>query len=276
MMADHRSAKFHKLRDSFAAVVVPIEEVVNSPVRLIHWIGVSLTSRETLLEENAQLKAQQFLLQARLQKLLTLEKQNAQLLELLKSSPQVAGKVAVAQLLAVDLSPDVQEIVLDRGTRGHVYRGQPVLDAYGVMGQVIDVGPLTSKVLLINDPRSAIPVKDYRTGDRAIAIGLGSTDQLAIINLPPTNTVKLGDLFVTSGLGLRYPVGYPVGVVSSISRGVKTGYTEIQLTPSAHLDRTQQVLLAWPNHADMLSEVKKELAKKLPSATYWRVNNNAS
>ena len=147
--------------------------------------------------------------------------------------------MVVARLLSVELDPHLQQVVLDRGSEQHTYVGQPVLDAFGVMGQVIDVGSLTSNVLLITDKQSAVPVEDYRNGARAVAVGLGVSGRLKLINVPLKNQIQAGDLFVTSGLGLRYPVGYPVGVVESIN--------PLLLTPTAHLDETQQVLLAWPN-----------------------------
>ncbi len=264
MIYDHRSANFHQLREKAAVVIYPIQALVNAPIQLTRWLGASITAQHDLLEENAKLRAHELLLEAKLQKLLLLERENAQLKELLKSSPRAGNRVRVAQLLAVDLNPSLQQIVLDKGSSDRVYVGQPVLDAYGVLGQVINVGVLTSKVLLITDTRSAVPVQDYRNGVRAIAVGLGLSGRLALINVPSTSDIKVGDLFVSSGLGERFPVGYPVGVVAQMGQVSGNRFATITLVPSAHLDRTQQVLLAWPAMASLTKAVQKQLGKDVP------------
>lgn len=265
MVFDHRSVSFHRFRTKLAVIAVPIQQLVNTPIKIFHWLGTSVVAQRHLLDENARLRAHELLLQSKLQKLLALERENAQLRELLKSTVEIPGHVVVAQLLAVDLDPSLHQFVVDKGVRDHIYVGQPVLDAYGVLGQVIDVGLLTSKILLVTDTRFAIPVQNYRNGIRAIAVGLGEQGKLALINVPETSDIKDGDLFVTSGLGLHYPVGYPVGVVSNRYdvRGGK--FLTVILTPSAHLDQTQQVLMAWPSRAVLYSAVQKELAKTLPT-----------
>ncbi len=259
MVMDHRSSEFHRFRARLSVVILPVQVLVNTPIKWAHWLGTSVTAQQRLLEENARLRAHELLLESKLQKLLVLEHENAHLKELLKSTVRIAGRVKVAQLLAVDLDPTVQQIVLDKGSHDHVYLGQPVLDAYGVMGQVVDIGPMTSRILLITDPRSAIPVKDYRNGLRAIAVGLGASQGLALIHVTDVVNIKVGDLFVTSGLGLRFPVGYPVGVVSNIQKVSGRRFVTVTLIPSARLNQTQQVILAWPNQQALTKAVRTQL-----------------
>lgn len=256
---DQRSSVFHEFRTRFSSTVAyPVEWMVDAPIRFVHWINANVTNQRKLIDENAQLRVQEILLQSRLQKLLALEKENAQLRQLLQSTPEIAGKVAVARILAVALDPNLQEMVLDRGSKDHVYNGQPVLDGFGVMGQVIGVGPLTSKILLLTDRRSAVPVEDYRNGARAIAVGSGVSGLLTLINVPNENDIKPGDLFVTSGLDMRFPVGYPVGMISKIKR-YDDGRQEFILSPEAHLAETQQVLLAWPHKTELTEAVQQQL-----------------
>ncbi len=265
IMLDHRSAYFHRIRSELSVVAAPFQMLVDAPIKWVHWLGTSVTAQRHLLEDNARLRAHELLLESKLQKLLALERENAQLRELLKSTTEVAGRVIVAQLLAVDLDPSLQQIVLDKGSRKHVYVGQPVLDAYGVMGQVINVGPLTSKILLATDTRSAVPVQDYRNSIRSVAVGLGASGKLALINVPNTSDIKVGDLFVTSGLGLRFPVGYPVGSVSKVEHVPGRRFAVITLIPAAHLDQTRQVLLVWPSKVSLVKAVRKQLNKTISS-----------
>ncbi|OGT44136.1 MAG: rod shape-determining protein MreC [Gammaproteobacteria bacterium RIFCSPHIGHO2_12_FULL_40_19] len=257
---DQRSAAFHNFRMRFSSTVAyPFELIVDSPMRFVHWLNASVTSQRHLLHENEELRVREILLQSRLQKLLSLEEENAHLRQLLQSTAEISGRVEVARLLAVALDPNLQQVVLNKGTNDQVYQGQPVLDAFGVMGQVIGVGPLTSKILLITDKLSAVPVEDYRNGVRAIAVGLGASGQLALMNVPDENDIQSGDLFVTSGLGLCYPVGYPVGMVSKIQHVNDSGAEKILLMPMAHLDQTEQVLLAWPNKTKLTQAVQQQL-----------------
>lgn len=264
MVFDQRSAYFHNLRSKSAVIVYPIQILVDSPVKSIHWFVDNVTSQRNLLAENSKLRANELLLEAKLQKMLALEQENKQLRVLLKSTTEVSGRVLVAEMLAVALSPLQQQMIIDKGIKEQVYRGQPVLDAYGVMGQVVDVGSLTSKVLLITDTQSAVPVQSTRNGIRAIATGLGSEGQLSLINVPDTVDIKEGDVFVTSGLGLNYPVGYPVAMVSNISHVKGERFAVIKMIPAAHLTQSQQVLLVWPPRAPLSQEVQKQLNQKIP------------
>lgn len=257
---DQRSAVFHSFRGRFASnVSYPFQWGVDAPVRFAQWLNETVTTQRDLLHENEELRVREILLQSRLQRLLALEKENNHLRQLLKSTAEISGRVAVARLLAVSLDPNLQQVVLNKGLNDKVYQGQPVLDAYGVMGQVIAVGPLTSKILLITDKQSAVPVEDYRNGVRALAVGMGSSGRLALINLPDENGIQPGDLFVTSGLGLCYPIGYPVGMVAQIKQINHGPQENIILTPMAHIDQTEQVLLAWPDKAKLSQSVQAEL-----------------
>lgn len=243
---NHQNTSFKKVRSQIAVVILPFQTIVDRPVQFYRWVENSFSSQQDILEENARLRARQIMLQAKLQRLLSLEKENAQLRELLSSSSQLSDKMIVAQLLSADLDPLTQEVVVDKGTRDGVFIGQPVLDAYGIMGQVIDVGLFTSKILLITDARSAIPVQDTRNGLRAIISGTSYSNELILLHTPTTVDVKVGDYFVTSGLGGRFPFGYPVGQVAAIKKATTERFASIIIKPAAHVDRARLVVLVWP------------------------------
>jgi rod shape-determining protein MreC len=267
MMMDHQFNYFTHIRSALSFIVAPLQYLVDRPAQLIRWVQISFTTEQDLLLENAQLRAHQLLLYAKLQKVLALERENAQLKALLRSSSNIQDKVTVAQLLAVDLAPYTQQIVLDKGWRDGVYVGQPVLDAYGVMGQVIAISPLNSRVLLITDPRSAIPAQDHRNGNRAIASGLGFDGILELINVPITSDFRKGDIMVTSGLGGRYPPGYPLGVISKIKLSEGDKFANISVTPAAHINQSRQVLLIWPKKNNMGALLKSNLQSTMNNGT---------
>lgn len=246
MVLDHRQ-HIMVVRNVLTAVVAPIQYAMSMPIKFIDNLNDDLSSRKKLLAENSALRAEQLLLQAQLQKLLALENENNQLRALLASAAQSHNqKVVVAQLLAVETDNLISEVVVDKGQHDGIYVGQPVLDAYGIFGQVIQVGPLTSRILLITDLRSAVPVQDARSGVRGLVIGKGKLANLALTNIPATADVRVGDVLVSSGLGGRYPMGYPVGIVKAIHANPSEQFTQIIVEPKAYLNRSQQVLLIWP------------------------------
>lgn len=245
MFSDYHYRYLDNVRSGFSLVVFPLQYAVDYPVRVIGWVQSLVGSKKALINENMQLRYQQTMLESELQKLLVIQKENSQLKELLLTSSKADRRVMAAQILAVDTNSTRQIVVLNKGTREGVYVGQPVLDAKGVMGQVIDVGPMTSTVLLISDLKSAVPVRNNRTGERAILVGNNNMEQLSLINLPKTSSIHPGDILVTSGLGRRYPEGYPVGRVEEINSIPGEDFVKVSVSPVALLNRNRLVLLIW-------------------------------
>lgn len=245
---DHRTHIFVKVRSILSTAVSPIQYVVNWPVEIVDWASTSITTHSHLLSENAELRVKQVMLNAQLQRLLLIQKENTQLRSLLQSSSRLThDKVLVAQRLAVDSAPYVQEIIINQGSNQQVFVGQPVVDAQGIMGQVIQVSQYTSRVLLLNDPRSAIPIINTRNNIQGIAVGTGEENTLILTHIASTVDIKVGDQIVSSGLGMRYPAGYPVGVVRTIVKSPNQPFMDITLQASALLSRSRLVLLVWPS-----------------------------
>ncbi|HCH20309.1 MAG TPA: rod shape-determining protein MreC, partial [Cellvibrionales bacterium] len=126
-----------------------------------------------------------------------------------------------------------------------------VIDAYGLVGQVVEVNAIQSTVILISDSRHALPVQINRNGVRAIAEGSGRIDTLWLPNLVSTTDIQVGDLIVSSGLGQRFPIGYPVGVVETVARDPGQAFLEVAVRPSAELDRSRFVLLVFAGEASL-------------------------
>lgn len=246
MLLDNYVPATEYIRRALSLPLLPLQALVSAPIQVVDKLTHLLSTHEALRKENLDLKTEQLLLKAELQRLLAIELENSHLKGLIQSSKKIHGKLMIAQLLAVDSDLAVHQVVLDKGIHQGVYMGQPVLDANGVMGQVIEVGPLTSRVLLINDSKSSIAIESARNGLRSIATGDSYSGRLRLNNVPHTADIKPGDLFLTSGLSDRYPSGYPVGKVISISNDSALPFMTIVLEPSAHLDQSREVLLVWP------------------------------
>lgn len=247
MVVDKRITALDRVHSLLSVPLAPLQYLVSSPIKLIDSLGNAISSHDALVRENLDLKADQLLLRGQVQRLLAIESENNQLRALMSSSARVQGKVLIAQLLAVDSDPFIRQVVLDKGSKDNVFVGQPVLDATGIMGQVIQVGPFTSRVLLINDAHSGVSVQVARNGLRAIAMGDSYSGKLRLVNLPQTVDIQVGDILVTSGLSEHYPEGYPVGRVRSVFKDPGLQFATILLEPSAHLDSSREVLLVWLN-----------------------------
>jgi rod shape-determining protein MreC len=220
-----------------------VQYAVDKPIKMVRWLSESFTQRQDLMQQNAHLKAQVLLLKARLYKTQILQKENQQLRALLKSQPQGDARVHVAQLLATNNNPYVQQVLLNQGQQQQVYQGQPVLDAHGVFGQVMAVGRHTSQVMLITNRHSSVPVEDARSHERGILVGQGNGHTLGLKYITATMDVKQGDALVTSGLGQRYPAGYPIGKITAIEKNNGAEFLTVAVKPSAHLHRSRLVLL---------------------------------
>jgi rod shape-determining protein MreC len=245
MVMDKRLESFVSVRAALSLPIAPFQYLVSWPANAIDHLKQSWSSHDDLVKENLSLKTDQLMLRSQLQRLIAIESENNYLKALLQSSHQVKGKTLIAELLAVESEPYMHQVVLDKGTREGVYVGQPVLDANGVMGQIIQAGPITSRVLLITDPHSGIAVQNVRSGQRSVAVGDSYSGKIRLMYVPKTADIKPNDIFITSGLGDHYPEGYPVGKVSSAVKDPAHQFADIYLQPSAHLESSRQVLLVW-------------------------------
>lgn len=245
MVMDKRMTHLTTIRSALTVPVAPLQYVVNLPAHTFDKLTQIVRSHDALIKDNAALKSEQLRLNVRLQRLTAIESENNYLKSLFQSSRKVEGKTLIAELMSVASEPFIKQVTLDKGRRDGVYEGQPVMDATGVMGQVIEAGPFTSRVLLINDARSGIAVQNARSGIRAVAAGDNYSDRLRLRYVPKTADIRIGDLFLTSGLGDHYPEGYPVGKVVKVAKDPSWQFAEIYLQPTAHLDTSKQLLLIW-------------------------------
>lgn len=252
---DTRFNYFQSFRTTLATVVYPIQVLSSLPSDIKNGVNNLFQSREDLRQRNEQLESSHLLNSLRLQKLKALEQENLRLRELLDSSFRLSERVFVAELLRADLDPYSQQVIINKGARSNVFVGQPVLDSTGVMGQVAEVSTFSSRVVLLTDPSHSIPVQVNRNGLRTIATGNGWQGNLKLEHLTHNADIRVGDLLVTSGLGGRFPIGYPVGTVETISLPPGKAFAEITVKPEAKLDSSREVLLVMQPEIEAGSEV---------------------
>ncbi len=257
LTVDHKSDTLKPLRDFFSVFLYPIQYVVGLPNSLfVDTIG-SLKGYKELFSENKDLKRQHLINNAKLLKFADLERENIRLRSLLDSSFKLGEQVLVAELISVNLAPYEHVVVVNKGNRFGISKGQAVLDENGIVGQVAKALPLSSEIILITDPNHAIPVQVNRNGLHTIAIGSGQLNQLNLPFLPNNADIVPGDLLITSGLGGVFPQGYPVAVVSSFVEQPDKPFAIIQAEPSAALNTSRELLIVWSN--DQVIPLSKQM-----------------
>ena len=250
MWLDHREHHLDAVRHAVGVAVYPVQIVVDTPARVWSWMRDLSASKNQLQLENSRLKTEALITRGRMQELAALKAENDRLRAMLDAREQVRGEVRVAGIMAVDANPYRHNIVLDVGGREGVYDGQAIVDASGVVGQVIETGLTTSQAILISDPDHALPVVVNRNGLRTVAFGTGEYKRLSLPFLANNADIEAGDLLVTSGLGGAFPSGYPVAVVDNVTRLPQEPFAEVTATPAAALDQVREVMLIWTRRQD--------------------------
>lgn len=281
MVSDHYGLALQKLRGNLSYFVTPLQYLVDLPGKLITSLRVHYTTHTALLESSQQLQESQLVLRARSQKIWALEQENRQLRTLLHALPQYNETLLTAQVLGVKPNAYQHELLLNQGKKQNVYVGQPVLDTYGLVGQVISVQNNVSHVMMITDTRSAVPVMINRSGLRAILVGNGDLEKLSLIHVPQTADVREGDWLVTSGLDSNYGAGLPVAVVVEVNRDARELFQTVLATPIAAVDKSRHLVLIWQDEkrkmldkAPVLDTVEKQEPANAPLANLKPLNTS--
>jgi rod shape-determining protein MreC len=253
MIVDQRTHALDSVRTVLGLVVYPIQYVASLPQQIGRGVGNLFAGRETLKEENRRLHREVVLMRATQQKFDAVLAENNRLRNLFVAAARVADRALIAELIRVDLDAFTRKLLVNKGSSEGVFVGQPVIDADGVMGQVTAVTPFSATVTLITDPGHAVPVQVQRNGLRAILFGTGAAEELDLPNLTATADIREGDDLITSGMGGRFPAGYPVARVTRIVSDPNESFLAITAEPVARLNHSKEVLLIWSGDADAMA-----------------------
>lgn len=257
---DHKMNSFEFVRGYLQSMVSPLQYIASTPKQAIDWAVENLATRRQLVEENQQLKSNELVYKEQAMQLEQIKQENDRLRALLASPVRNDAKKMVAEIVSVDTDPYSHQIVINRGANDGVFEGQAVIDDKGVVGQVLHVGTISSRVLLITDVTHAVPVRIKRNGVRLLAAGTGTIDRLTHNHVPHSTDVQVGDLLVTSGLGGKYPEGYPVARVNAVRTDESRPFAQVQSEPVAEIDRLRYLLLLWPEKPTSIFSSKDDLA----------------
>ncbi len=274
MTVDHRWQSLELVRSTLSSIIYPLQYTIDLPVRLYYWSEEVFSSRQALLEKNRQFAVRHLENRVQLQKLYIIKKENERLRKLLSATAKTTERLLVAEIINVDIDPFRQLIILNKGSKHDVYRGQPIIDAKGIMGQIIHVGLLSSTAILITDASHALPVQIDRTGLRSNAFGTGKMKQLSLRHLPHNVDIKEGDTLITSGLGGVFPPDYPVARIIKVERPAGEPFARIIATPLAQLDKSREVLLVWRNN--LAEKTDSSIAPDNKKPTVQQGHNDAA
>lgn len=243
MVADQRQDYGRQARQHLSIVTEPFWWLASAPTRLFRAAGEEFALRSRLQAENLQRRQELDVAIARIHRLNAVADENQRLRKLLGGTRGYSLNVQMASILDIDLDPFRQRLVLDSGSDAGVKLGQALIDSGGVLGQVVEVSPGRATALLVTDPEHAVPVQVARSGLRTIAYGTGHSDQLLLPNIPQSADVRKGDLLITSGIGGRFPAGFPVGTITGVRADKLRLFVIADAQPAAHLERGNEVLL---------------------------------
>ena len=263
MVSDEKLNWLSSLKSQLFSTTRPLYEAADLPHMVSNWTAQRVKSKDQLGLELAKLESENIILRGKLQKFTALAIENVRLRELLNATSLFEENVLVAEIISVSADINSQHVVLNKGERHGLYVGQAVIDAYGLFGQVIEVGVSVSRVLLISDSRHSVPVQVNRNGLRFIVEGSNDYTQLTLPHIALTTDIVEGDVLSTSGLGQLFPTGYPVAKIQSISYSDGEHFAKVKVVPFARLNQSRHVLLLFSEERQQIVHLKEDTVDEI-------------
>jgi rod shape-determining protein MreC len=236
-----------RLRIWVADSVGPLIHAVSTPVETARDTASEVQSYFSLKEQVEILARENQALRDWEQQARNLKSENESLRALLKMTPSPRVTFISAPVIADASSGFVRGVIALAGRENGVSKGQAAMVGNGMVGRVQDVGDRVSRVMLLTDINSRLPILIERTRDQAVLAG-NNSDQPDINYLPRDADIKVGDHVVTSGVGGAFPPGLPVGEVAEIAEG------KIYVRPFADLGRLEFIRMVDYGLPGVLSE----------------------
>lgn len=243
-------------RIATADAASPALAMIGTPFRMVGDTFGEITGLTQIRAENARLKAENDQLKEWYQTAMLLRAENQSLKDLLNVLPEPDQSYITTHVIGDSGSSFVRTLLIEAGTADGIQEGQAVMGGQGMIGRIIEVGDRASRILLLTDINSHVPVVIEGANQRAILAG---NNDLApsLTHLPQDTMISKGLRIVTSGTGGQFPAGLPIGEISSI----RNGNIEVRLFTDAESAGYVQVV-----EKPMDPEVRKSLeALKSPA-----------
>jgi rod shape-determining protein MreC len=243
MIADHRFQALQTVRLSLTVLTHPVQQLAALPAEALGRIAEYFSSQHRLLRENQELKLKVLEQSAAAQEVKLLRAEQEHLLNLAPGKSRYAESGTIAEVLYKARNAFTRKVVIDKGLVQGLRAGMPVIDGNGVVGQVTNVGTLTSEVTLLTEKDQSVPVMLVRNGLRGIAVGSGKDGSIEVPFMPVSADVQNGDSFVTSGIDATYPPGLLVAQVTSVEKNAAYAFAKIVAKPAAGVESHRYVLV---------------------------------
>ena len=254
IILDNKYKKINYIRSIISDVIIyPIDVISSTPKSIIELFVLESQEGPDLQLEITKLQDENLNLKIKLQELQSLKDENLRLRNMAKESTIIANKQTLVKVISASAHPNKKIISIDKGRKESVFEGQNVLGLKGLIGQVIEVNYLSSKVLLISDLNHNVPAQITRTGEKLIVSGMGRDDKLRVSYAPLNMDIKIGDVVATSGIADRFKLNIPIGKISDVIYNQDKNFVEAIVLPYENIGNIAELILIWdyiPKKAD--------------------------
>jgi len=246
MVLDYRGAStLTPVRSAFTMLLYPLQYTVDLPYRGATFTKEFFSKHSEMSGQNRELRTLINVYAARDQKYYSIAEENQRLRTQLKAVPAVREKFTLSEILSVSSDPFRQDVVINKGIKEGLFIGQVALAGKNIYGQVKSVTANSAVVMRLTDVKHAIPVRNNRTGEGALAVGSGKDNILELKNIESHIDVQAGDIFFSSGLGQLFPADFPVAVVRSVAYNPGDSFRKVKAQTLADFTKTREILMIW-------------------------------
>tara|TARA_Y100001970_G_scaffold36007_1_gene44499 strand:+ start:1801 stop:2649 length:849 start_codon:yes stop_codon:yes gene_type:complete len=243
---DYRLKKVDPIRYFINDVIVyPIYNLSSKPQSILSSVLKEYEDIEVLELKIKDLENENISLKIKLQELQALKEENIRLRDIQKKSKTSSKKQTIAKVLNSSASPNKKMIVIDKGQNDGLYKGQNVIGVNGLIGQIVELNMISSKVILINDKNHNVPGIINRTGEKVIIAGNTEDGQLKVEFAPVDTPIEVDDIVSTSGIAGRFKSKIPIGKVIFIEKDPEKKFSSISVEPFENLNNLSDVILIW-------------------------------
>ena len=254
IILDNKYKQINYIRSIINDVIIyPVDLISSFPKSIVELLIIESQEGPDLQLEITKLKDENLNLKIKLQEFQSLKDENLRLRNMAKESTIIANKQTLVKVISASAHPNKKIISIDKGRKEDVFEGQNVLGLKGLIGQVIEVNYLTSKVLLISDLNHNVPAQITRTGEKLIVSGMGTDDKLRVSYAPLNMDIKIGDIVATSGIADRFKLNIPIGKISDVIYNQDKNFIEAIVLPYENIGNIAELILIWdyiPKKAD--------------------------
>ena len=226
-------------------IVYPLYNLSSIPRSLITSFMKEQEDIKILNSQIEDLKAENMSLKIKLQEFDSLKEENERLLAIEKKSLTSTKKQKIAKVLNNSASPTRKIAIIDKGQNDGLFKAQNVIGVKGLIGQIIELNMMSSKIILINDINHNVPGNISRTGEKVIVAGSNGDNDLMIQFAPIDTDIKVGDIITTSGVAGRFKSNIPIGKVVSITKDPEKKFSAIDVKSFENLDNLSDIILIW-------------------------------